>query len=89
MIQEDTLIDQNYHLAYVYLNAGTVTRTELVHPSLNIDVNDSGEVFGVEFLDTNRLDFTADTSLDCHENEREKFISAILCAQEKVIQRRS
>lgn len=86
MIKEDIQIDQVNHLAYVYLSNGEVARTELVHPSINLDLNAFGEIFGVEFLNTLQLNFTAETSLDCSPESRDKFISAILCAQDKVRQ---
>jgi uncharacterized protein YuzE len=85
MLKEQMTIDSEYNMAYVYFAAGEVERTEMVHPAVNIDINKDGEIYGVEFLNTKVLNFNEALELNCVPQVKEKFISAILCAQAKVL----
>lgn len=85
MLKEGITIDAEYKLAYVYLAAGEVARTELVHPSINIDINKDGEIFGIEFLNTEALPYSTLTKLECAPGVEADYLKAILVAQEKVL----
>lgn len=84
MFKLDVRIDHEYKLAYVYLQNGNVAQTEMVHNDVNIDLDSTGEIIGIEFLNTNELNFTSEVSLSCQSDRREEFCSAIIFAQEKV-----
>jgi uncharacterized protein YuzE len=85
MLKEGITIDTEHKLAYVYLAAGEVAHTEMVHPEINIDINHNGEIFGIEFLNTEALPYSTSIELECIPEFREVFVSAILFAQSKVL----
>jgi uncharacterized protein YuzE len=85
MLKEGITIDTEYKLAYVYLAAGEVARTEVVHQGINIDINKDGRIFGIEFLNIDSLPYSPNIELECESEFREVFISAILLAQGKVL----
>jgi uncharacterized protein YuzE len=85
MLKEGITIDTEYKLAYVYLAAGEVARTELVHSEINIDINKNGEIFGIEFLNIDALPYSPSIELECAPEFREVFNSAILLAQGKIL----
>jgi uncharacterized protein YuzE len=87
MLKEGITIDTEFKLAYVYLAAGEVARTELVHPDITIDINKDGKIFGIEFLNIDALPYGPSLELECAPELKEKYISAIIFAQEKIIQR--
>ena len=85
MLKEGITIDTEYKLAYVYLAAGEVARTEVVHQGINIDINIDGEIFGIEFLNTEALPYSASIKLECAPGVEADYLKAILEAQEKVL----
>ncbi len=42
-------LDTEFELAYAYLGSGEVSKTIEVNPSINLDLKENGDVFGVEF----------------------------------------
>lgn len=85
MLKDGITIDTEYKLAYVYLAAGEVARTEVVHQGINIDINKDGEIFGIEFLNTDALPYGTSIKLDCAVGLAADYLKAIFVAQEKVL----
>jgi uncharacterized protein YuzE len=80
-------LDTEFQLSYVYLGSGKVDRTIEVNSSINIDINQHGEIFGVEFLSFSALEMSKDLLKSGNEELTEPQLDAILFAQEKVRER--
>ena len=80
-------LDTEFQLSYVYLGSGKVDRTIEVNPSINIDINQNGEIFGVEFLSFSALEMSKDQLKSGNEGLTEPQLDAVLFAQEKVRER--
>ena len=80
-------LDTEFQSAYAYLDSGEISRTIEVTPSINIDVKENGEVFGVEFLSFSKLDNTKDELISLNQELRDAELEAVLFAQEKVRER--
>ena len=80
-------LDTEYQLAYAYLASGKVARTIEVNQTINIDVKENGEPFGVEFLCFDSLNHTKDALLAENNELTDAELEAVLVAQEKVRER--
>lgn len=80
----DMTIDREFELAYVYMGTGEVARTLSVGDSINIDIKESDEIFGVEFIGFSPLDRSGASLLSEQPDLTELEIESILLAQEKV-----
>ena len=80
-------LDTEFQLSYVYLGSGKVDRTIEVNPSINIDINQSGEIFGVEFLNFSALEISKELLKSENKELTESELDAILFAREKVRER--
>ena len=80
-------LDTEFQLSYVYLGSGKVDRTIEVNPSINIDINQNGEIFGVEFLSFSALEMSKVLLKSENQELTESELDAVLFAQEKVRER--
>ena len=80
-------LDTEFQLSYVYLGSGNVGRTIEVNPSINIDINQNGEIFGVEFLSFSALEMSKDQLKSENKELSESELNAVLFSQEKVRER--
>jgi uncharacterized protein YuzE len=80
-------LDTAFQLAYAYLDSGEVSKTIEVCPSINLDIKENGDVYGVEFLSFSSLDESKDALRTLNKELKEEELDAILFAQEKVRER--
>jgi uncharacterized protein YuzE len=80
-------IDLELELAYAYLGSGKVDKTLEVTPSINIDVKENGEIFGVEFLSFDSLHESRESLQAGNPELREEEFEAVIFAQAKVRER--
>lgn len=80
-------LDTEFQLAYAYLDSGEVSKTIEVTASINIDVKENGDVYGVEFLSFSSLNETKEALKSFNKELNEEELDAILFAQEKVRER--
>ena len=62
MLMLDISIDKEYKLAYVKTGAGVFGRTIFVNDEINVDLDISGAIIGVEFLSFEILDHKVETT---------------------------
>ncbi len=62
MLMLDISIDKEYKLAYVKTGAGAFGRTIFVNDEINVDLDISGAIIGVEFLSFEILDHKVETT---------------------------
>jgi uncharacterized protein YuzE len=80
-------LDTELQLAYAYLGSGEVSKTIEVHPSINVDLKENGEVFGVEFLSFNALEVSKEALKSNNKALKDAELEAVAFAQEKVRER--
>jgi uncharacterized protein YuzE len=80
-------LDTELQLAYAYLGSGEVSKTIEVHPSINVDLKENGEVFGVEFLSFNALEVSKEALKSNNKELKDAELEAVAFAQEKVRER--
>jgi uncharacterized protein YuzE len=80
-------LDTEFQLAYAYLGSGEVSKTIEVHPTINVDLKENGEVFGVEFLSFNALEISKEALRSNNKELKDGELEAVLFAQEKVRER--
>lgn len=62
MLMLDISIDKEYKLAYVKTGAGAFGRTIQVNDEINVDLDISGAIIGVEFLSFEILNHKVETT---------------------------
>jgi uncharacterized protein YuzE len=60
MLMSKVTIDSEYQLAYITLGLGDFAKTICVSNSCNVDIDQNGDVIGVEFLTLQPLDLSVD-----------------------------
>lgn len=80
-------LDTEFELAYAYLGSGEVSKTIEVNPSINLDLKENGDVFGVEFLNFTALNISKDALRSNNQELTESELDTVLFAQEKVRER--
>jgi uncharacterized protein YuzE len=80
-------LDTEFQLAYAYLDSGEISKTIEIQPSINIDLKENGEVFGVEFLSFTALEISREELRKNNQELQEAELEAVLFAQQKVRER--
>ncbi len=80
-------LDTEFQLAYAYLGSGEVSKTIEVTPSINLDLKENGDVYGVEFLSFTSLDISKDALRSNNLELTEAELDTVLFAQGKVRER--
>lgn len=81
MLMIDISIDYEYELAYVKFRRGFSAKTIEVTSAINLDIDDSGEVIGVEFLTLTEFEVTRDQLQNELKIKRADVIEAVLEGQ--------
>ena len=87
MFMLDITVDREYELAYVVLGSGEFKQTLCINNSLNVDIDSSDQVIGVEFLSFNQLSYSVDGLLHDYPDLTKDVLESIVSAQEMLLAR--
>lgn len=87
MFMLDITIDREYQLAYVALSSGEFRQTLCINESLNVDIDSTDGVIGVEFLSFNQLTYSFIGLNHDYPHLSKDVLESIVSAQEMLLAR--